>query len=106
MGFDSTVRCVMFQNNMCYMYQVDGRFFWMIKSLFHGRVLCITGRMTQVWEAVEVYETSEEEIGKEKNRGRCYAVKDVWLDKDSHIEEDNLNKIFAALNNVDVDHYK
>ena len=62
--------------------------------------------MMQVWEAVEVDGTSEKEIGKEKNGGRRYAVKDVWLDKDSHIEGDNLNKIFAALNDVDVDHYK
>ena len=30
----------------------------------------------------------------------------MWLDKDSHIEGDNLNKIFAVLDNMDVDHYK
>jgi len=59
-----------------------------------------------VWKAVEVDGTSEKEIGKEKNGGRRYAVKDVWLDKNSHTEGDNLNKIFAALNDVDVDHYK
>ena len=106
MGFDPTVRRVMFQNNMCYVYQVDGRFFRTIKPLFRGRVLCITGRTTRVWEAVEVDGTSEEEIRKEKNGGRRYAVKDVWLDKDSHTEGDNLNKIFAALDDVDVDQYK
>jgi len=32
-------------------------------------------------------------------------VKDVWLDKDSHTEGNNISKIFAALDNVDVDHY-
>jgi len=106
MGFDPTVGRVMFQNSMCYVYQVDGRFFRTIKPLFRGRALCITGRMTRVWEAVEVGGTSEEEVRKEKNGGRCYVVKDVWLDKDSHTEGDNLSKIYAALDNVDVDHYK
>ena len=105
-GFDPIIRHVMFQNSMCYVYQVDGRFFRTIKPLFCGQVLCITGRMTRVWEAIEVDGTSEEEIGKEKNGGRHYAVKDVWLDKDSHTEGDNLIKIFAALDDVDVDHYK
>ena len=105
MGFDPTVRHVMFQNSICYLYQVNGRFFQMIKPLFYSRVLCITGQMMQVWETVEVGRTSEEKIRKEKNRGRCYVVKDIWLDKDLHTEENNLSKIFAALNNVDMDHY-
>ena len=105
MGFDPTVRRVMFQNSMCYVYQIDGRFFRTISPLFRGRILCITGRKTRVWEAVEVSGTSEEEVGKEKNGGKRYAVKDVWLDKDSHTEGDNLNKIFAALDDVDVAHY-
>jgi len=87
-------------------YQVDGRFFQTIKYLFCGRVLYITGRMMWVWEAVEIDGTSEEEIGKEKNKVRCYTVKDVWLDKDSYTEKDNLNKIFAALNDMNVDHCK
>jgi len=62
--------------------------------------------MTRVWEAVEVGGTSEEEVRKEKNGGKRYVVKDVWLDKNSHTEGDNLNKIYAALDNVDVNHYK
>ena len=105
MGFDPTVRRVKFQESICYVYQVNGRFFRTISPLFRGQVLCITGRMTRVWEAVEVGGTSEEEVRKEKNRGRRCVVKDVWLDKDSHTEGDNLSKIFTALDNVDVDHY-
>ena len=105
MGFDPTVRRVMFYNRMCYVYQVDGRFFRTINPLFRGRVLGIAGRMTRVWEAVEVGGTSEEEIRKEKNGGRRCVVKDVWLDEDSYTEGNNLSKIFAALDNVDVDHY-
>ena len=105
MGFDPTVKHVMFQNSMCYLYQVDGRFFQTIKPLFYGQVLCITGWMTQVCEAVEVGETSEKEIRKEKNGGRHCVVKDIWLGKDSHTEGNNLSKIFAALDNVDVNHY-
>ena len=77
MGFDPTVGHVIFQNSMCYVYQVDGRIFKTIKLLFHERALCITERMTWVWEAVEVGGTSEEEVRKEKNRGRRYVVKDV-----------------------------
>ena len=103
MGFDPTVRRVMFHNRMCYVYQVDGRFFRTINPLFRGRVLGIAGRMTRVWEAVEVGGTSEEEIRKEKNGGRRCVVKDVWLDKDSHTEGNNLSKIFAALDNLDVE---
>ena len=105
MGFDPTVRRVMFYNRMCYVYQVDGRFFRTINPLFRGRVLGIAGRMTRVWEAVEVGGTSEEVIRKEKNGGRRCVVKDVWLDEDSYTEGNNLSKIFAALDNVDVDHY-
>jgi len=105
MGFDPTEGRVMFQNSMCYVYQVDGRFFRTIKPLFRGRALRITGRMTRVWEAVEVGGTSEEEV-REENGGRHYVVKDVWLDKDSHTEGDNLNKIYAALDDVDVGYYK
>ena len=29
----------------------------------------------------------------------------MWLDKDSHTEENNLSKIFAALDNVDMNYY-
>ena len=103
MGFDSTVRCIIFQNNMCYVYQVNGRFFWIIKSLFCRQVLCITGRMIWVSEAIEIDGTSKKKIGREKNGSKYYTVKDVWLNKNSHTEEDNLNKIFVALDNVDVD---
>ena len=62
--------------------------------------------MIQVWETIKVDGTSEEEIRREKNGGRCYTVKNVWLDKDSYIEGNNLNKIFTALDDVDVDYYK
>ena len=59
-GFDPTVKRVRFHKEICYVYQVGGRFFRTIKSLFISRVLCITGRKTRVWEAVEVAGTSEE----------------------------------------------
>jgi len=39
-----------------------------LSSLFLSQVLYITGRKTQVWEAVEVSGTSKEEIGDEMNR--------------------------------------
>ena len=106
MGFDSTVRCVIFQNNMCYVYQVNSRFFWIIKPLFCRQVLCITGRMIWVSEAIEIDGTSKKKIGREKNGSKYYTVKDIWLNKNSHTEEDNLNKIFVALDDVDIDHYK
>jgi len=62
--------------------------------------------MIWVWEAVKVDGTSKKKIRRKKDGDRCYTVKDVWLDKNSHTEGDNLNKIFVALDNVDVDHYK
>jgi len=58
--FDPTVKRVRFHKELCYVYQVGGRFFRTIKSLLISRVLCITGRKTRVWEAVEVAGTSEE----------------------------------------------
>ena len=61
--------------------------------------------MIQVWEAIEISGTLQEEIRKKNNEYRHCVVKDVWLDKDSHTEENNLSKIFAALDNVDIDHY-
>jgi len=61
--------------------------------------------MTWVCEAVEVGGTSEKKIRKEKNEGRHCVVKNMWLGKNSHTEGNNLSKIFAALDNVDVNHY-
>lgn len=40
------------------------------------------------------------------NGGKCFAVKDVWLDKDSPTETENLDKIFAALDEVDMNKYE
>ena len=105
-GFDPTVKRVIFHKEICYVYQVGGRFFRTIKPLFLSRVLCITGRKTRVWEAVEVSGTSKEEIGEEMNGGKRFAVKDVWLDKDSSTEKENLDKIFAALDEVDMNKYE
>ena len=61
--------------------------------------------MMWIWETVKVSEISEEKIRKEKNGGRHCIVKDMWLDKNSHTERNNLSKIFAALDNVDMDYY-
>lgn len=105
-GFDPTVKRVIFHKEICYVYQVGGRFFRTIKPLFLSRVLCITGRKTRVWEAVEVSGTSKEEIGEEMNGGKRFAVKDMWLDKDSSTEKENLDKIFAALDEVDMNKYE
>ena len=89
MGFDPTVKRVRLNKETCYVYEVNGRFFRTVRSIFHGRVHCITGRKTRVWEAVEVGGSSWKEISEEKNGGKHYALKDVWLDKGSDTEGDN-----------------
>ena len=102
MGFDPTVKRVRLNKETCYVYEVNDRFFRTVRSIFHGRVHCITGRKTRVWEAVEVGGSSWKEIGEEKNGGKHYALKDVWLDEGSDTEGDNLNKIFSALDKVNM----
>jgi len=102
MGFDPTMKHVRLNKETCYMYEVNGRFFRTVRSIFHGRVHCITGRKTHVWKAVEVGGSSWKEIGEEKNGGKHYALKDVWLDKGLDTEGDNLNKIFSALDKMNM----
>jgi len=46
-------------------------------SLFFSQVLCITGRKTQVWEAVEVSGILKKEIREEMNRGKCFSMKNM-----------------------------
>ena len=102
MGFDPTMKHVRLNKEICYVYEVNGRFFRTVRSIFHGRVHYITGRKTHVWKAVEVGRSSWKEISEEKNGGKYYALKDVWLDEGSDTEGDNLNKIFSALDKVNM----
>ncbi len=48
--------------------------------------------MIWVSEAIEIDGTSKKKIGREKNGSEYYTVKDVWLNKNSHTEEDNLTR--------------
>ncbi len=74
------------------------RYYRTTKLLFTPRVLCITGRKTRVWEAIEVEGFEEDKLGKVK--GHPVALKDGWLEKDSRTEEEIQEAIFAHLEGV------
>jgi hypothetical protein len=101
-GFDPTVHRVHVENKYRYVYEVEGRFFLTTRPMFNPRVLCITGRKTRVWSAVEVAGRSRAALRKRLNEGKEFAVKDVWLNQDSPTEREILSKIFHRLDNLSV----
>lgn len=74
------------------------RYFRTTKLLFTPRVLCITGRKTRVWEAVEVKGYTADKLGEEV--GKPVALKDGWLNKDSRTEGQIQAAIFKRLEGV------
>lgn len=58
------------------------------------RPMCIAGRVTRIWEVVEVTSRDgQEEIG---SSAKC-ILKDVWLDENTDTEAENMTKIFASV---------
>ncbi|KXN88359.1 hypothetical protein AN958_07504 [Leucoagaricus sp. SymC.cos] len=97
LGFDPTVKRGIFDKQICYIYQLGNRYFRTVKPLFVSKTLCITGRKTRVWEAIEVSgPDGETSVGE----GKKVAVKDVWVDKDRAKEKEIQDAIFARLEGV------
>ncbi|KAF9440106.1 hypothetical protein P691DRAFT_780148 [Macrolepiota fuliginosa MF-IS2] len=107
-GYDPTVHWVEHNGRTCYVYELEtaeGRkYFRTLHPLFSPRVLCITGRKTRVWEAIEVAGIAGPAL-EEKHGGRKVALKDVWLDEGSRTEKENLDDVFNALERVKEEDY-
>lgn len=99
LGYDSTIkRCLNPETDkVCFVYDVGGHYFKTQKAIFDHRSLCITGRATRVWEAIEVasFDKLQPLCG-----SRTVVLKDVWLDAESMTEGDIQRQIFADLKNL------
>jgi hypothetical protein len=108
MGYDPTVHRLD-DKGLRYLYEIPNeggtRYFKTIDLLSHRRVLCITGRKTRVWSAVEVKGLGDA-MKEELNGGEKVALKDVWLDEGSKTEKENLDAIFESLRTVKEDAYR
>ncbi|KAF9449016.1 hypothetical protein P691DRAFT_774983, partial [Macrolepiota fuliginosa MF-IS2] len=107
-GYDPTVHRVEHNDRICYVYELEtaeGRkCFRTLDPLFNSRVLCITGRKTRVWKAVEVAGVAGSAL-EEKEGAREVAVKDVWLDEGSKTEKEIQDEVFDALERVKEEDY-
>ncbi|KAF8870816.1 hypothetical protein BD779DRAFT_509185 [Infundibulicybe gibba] len=86
MGYDPCVT----QSKDDYIYHFEGkdRYFRTRRLIAEYRSLCITGRMTRIWEAVEVNREQTREIRKP------VVLKDVWLDAVAQTEKQIQDEIF------------
>ncbi|KAJ3573375.1 hypothetical protein NP233_g2471 [Leucocoprinus birnbaumii] len=116
LGFDPSVRRVIHGGEFCYIYKIKtsegNRYFRTIKVIFTSRTSCIPGRMTRVWEAVELKLTDEEfestdtlETASIKHDGKTFALKDVWLNEKSRPEHAILEDILGKLKGMNEDAY-
>ncbi|EKM75060.1 hypothetical protein AGABI1DRAFT_109663 [Agaricus bisporus var. burnettii JB137-S8] len=110
MGYDPTVHRIKEEKKSKYVYEIPTengtRYFKTIASLAHPRVLCITGRKTRVWQAVEVKGFEGNAVNEELNGGKQVALKDVWLDDGSTTEKQKLDAIFERLKTIKGDAYE
>lgn len=100
-GYDPTVHRVPYGKGFTYVYQLQTsegpKYFRTIEPLFNSRVLCISGRNTRIWKAVEVGDFQDLEA---KQNVAEVALKDVWLDNGSATEKEIQEQIFSALREV------
>ncbi|XP_006455458.1 hypothetical protein AGABI2DRAFT_75672, partial [Agaricus bisporus var. bisporus H97] len=103
-GYDPTVHRVLDDKWIRYVYEVEyngeRRYFKTLETLYTSRVLCITGRKTRVWQAIEVEGYNDKKFRKEKKGGKVVALKDYWLDEGSKSEKDTLEDIFRSIEQV------
>lgn len=109
-GYDPTVYREQPNKNgeICYVYEVgteeQPQYYRTTKLLFMARVLCITGRMTRVWKAIEVKRRRNGEFG--ETIGGEVVLKDGWLDEGSQSEKEIQTAIFASLRNIKSEAYQ
>ncbi|KAF9441912.1 hypothetical protein P691DRAFT_714815 [Macrolepiota fuliginosa MF-IS2] len=101
-GYDPTIHRELYDNKFHYIYELktdEGtKYFRTIEPLFNSRVLCITGRKTRVWRAIEVRGSGDFAA---KDGASEIALKDVWLEVDADTEKQNQDKVFDALEQLD-----
>ncbi|KAG8938392.1 hypothetical protein FRC04_008941 [Tulasnella sp. 424] len=82
---------------LCLVYQVKDRYFKTRRAIFDQRGLCITGRATRVWEAIEVQSLQNLQP---VDNATPVVLKDVWLDSESKTESENLRSVFDKLKEI------
>jgi hypothetical protein len=95
MGYDPSVTLCDDLSNYIYRFNlgtVNERAFRTHRCIVEYRPLCITGRNTRVWEAVEVDSRSPA-----KEIGSRVALRDVWLDENALTEREIQSKIFSDI---------
>ncbi|KAG9007890.1 hypothetical protein FRB90_009170 [Tulasnella sp. 427] len=99
LGYDQSVRrCIDVQGDLCFVYQVNGKYYKTVRSIFEPRSLCITGRGTRVWQVVEV--KSFDDLTPPLEGGPDMVLKDVWLDKGAMTEGQNYQAISDELEKI------
>jgi hypothetical protein len=109
MGYDTTVHRIN-DKGIRYVYEIPTengtRYFKTGDLLAHQRVLCITGRNTRVWKAIEVKGFEGDAVNEKPNGNTEVALKDVWLDDGSTTEKQKLDAIFEQLKTVEKEAYQ
>jgi len=105
MGFDPTVHRIMFKGKIRYVYELTPKesnetreplYFRTTATIFNPRIVCISGRKTRVWRAIQV--TGPD--GLRGTGGKEVVLKDVWLDKGSQTEKQNQDLIYKKLGEI------
>lgn len=95
MGYDPDISRS--KDGAAYIYKILGedgetRRFKTLRSITEHRSLCITGRMTRVWEAIEVNTDDENPMSSVH-----VALKDVWLENGAKTEKQIQDEIFGDI---------
>ncbi|KAF8875853.1 hypothetical protein BD779DRAFT_203594 [Infundibulicybe gibba] len=96
MGYDPRVTRSMDGSNYIYRFEEEDRYFQTRRLIVEHRSLCITGRMTRVWEAIELDREQTHKIG------GPVVLKDVWLDEAARTEKQIQDEIFGDIHSFPV----
>ncbi|KAF8879146.1 hypothetical protein BD779DRAFT_1552665 [Infundibulicybe gibba] len=99
MGYDPCV--IRSKDGSNYIYHLEDqsgkkRYFQTHSLIAEYRSLCVTGRMTRVWEAIELDQEQTGEMGKP------VVLKDLWLDGAAQTEKQIQNEIFRDIRSFPV----
>lgn len=109
MGYDPTVHRVFIGKDIRYVYELGPAqspvYYLTVKPIYNPRILCITGRKTRVWKAIQVTGTERDQL-QPMEEGKYVALKDVWLDEGAMTERDIQEEIFRKLDSVSANDYE
>lgn len=103
LGHDTTIHRMKYKKDWCCVFEMKATndvrsYYRSVEALHNPRSLCITGRKSRVWKAVEV--SSLEDLEQKPNTSEV-ALKDCWIDVDALPERAIQNLIFDGLAAVD-----